>query len=272
MCRSPKLTALAKQGYRCAVISGASSGIGLEIAKQLSEEGLSIIGISRSQPTSPPKNYTHIQADLLNPTEVAQALTQIEQASPELWINNAGHGLLGGAWSPSQQEIDATFQLMLHIPIRMTRSFAGQCQKKPRTPACLVQVSSLAVELPIPDMPYYNAAKSGLSAFTESLQLDNNAPFKVIDFRPGDFNTSFIDTKAVSQSTTNPDYLEFLRQQHRRAPSPKKAAADLIKALKKENSGVLHSGDFFQSVIAPLGRRFLPRKCLLQLIRHYYNR
>ncbi|KRP34528.1 MAG: hypothetical protein ABS34_12885, partial [Opitutaceae bacterium BACL24 MAG-120322-bin51] len=227
-----KSKTLAQMGYRRAVVTGASSGIGLEIAKQLAEEGLCVIGMSRTPPPSPPQNYTHIQVDLLNPDAVERALAQIAEAPADLWINNAGYGLLGGSFSPTQSQIDATFQLMLHIPIRMTRSFAEQCKKTPNRPAWLVQVTSLAVELPIPDMPYYNAAKSGLSAFTESLRLDNNAPFQVIDFRPGDFNTPFIDTEAVSQSTTDPEYLEFLRRQHRHAPSPKAAAVTLIQALK----------------------------------------
>jgi short-subunit dehydrogenase len=263
---------LAQMGYRQAVVTGASSGIGLEIAKRLSEEGLCVIGMSRTPPPTPPPNYTHIEVDLLNPHAVERALAQVAKAPADLWINNAGHGLLGGSFSPTQSEIDAIFQLMLHIPIRMTRFFAEHCNKTPDRPACLVQVTSLAVELPIPDMPYYNAAKSALSAFSESLRLDEDAPFQVIDFRPGDFNTSFIDTTAVCQSTTDPEYLEFLRRQHRRAPSPQAAAVTLIQALKQNRTGLIRAGNFFQAVIAPLGRRFLPGKRLLQLIRHYYKR
>ena len=263
---------LAQMGYRKAVVTGASSGIGLEIAKRLSEEGLSVVGMSRTAPPAPPPNYTHIQVDLLNPEAVEQALAQFAHTPVDLWINNAGYGLLGGVFSPSPSEIDATFQLMLHVPIRLTRFFAEQCEKSPDRPACLVQVSSLAVELPIPDMPYYNAAKSGLSALTESLRLDNGAPFKVIDFRPGDFNTPFIDTTEVSQSADKPEYLEFLRTQHRHAPSPETAAAALIQALKQGKTGIIRAGNFFQSAIAPIGRRFLTNKRLLQLIRHYYKR
>ncbi len=272
MSLTPKPSALNRIGYHNAVITGASSGIGLEIAKQLSDEGVHVLGISRTPPTSPPLNYTHIPTDLLNADEVANALAQIEETPPQLWINNAGCGLLGGAWSPTQEELDSTLELMLQVPIQLSRFFEKLCKQSPNKRNCLVQVSSLAVELPIPDMPYYNAAKSGLSSFTQSLLLDDNSPFKVIDFRPGDFNTPFIETKTVRQSSTEPNYLKFLEQQHKRAPSPRKAATDLIKALKQEQSGILRSGNFFQTVIAPLGPRLLPSKWLLRLVREYYKR
>ncbi len=262
---------LLEWGHQRALITGASSGIGLAIAHALSDEGIAVIGLSRGAPAVPPARYTHLSVDLADRGAVETALAEIAREPPDIWINNAGLGLLGGAWSPDDDQIERLLEVMLAVPIRLTRFFAEQCRSRPQQPAYLVQVSSLAVELPIPDMPYYNAAKSGLSGFASSLLLDKDCPFRVIDFRPGDYNTPFISNETIQDTVTDPVLFETLLKHHRRAPEPEAAANALLRAMRSQRQGIIRCGNFFQAKVAPLGNKLLPQHMLMRVIRRYYN-
>lgn len=258
-------------GYRRALVTGTSSGLGLAITQALAQEGIAVTGVGRHAPPDPPPGYNHITADLLQGGEVDQALAEISANPPDIWINNAGCGLLGGAWTPDDSMLEQQFDLLFRTPVRLSRFFADICRKRPEQPAYLVQVSSLAVELPIPGMPYYNAAKSALSSFTESLLLDGALPFNLIDFRPGDFKTAFMEPNRAQNAEADPAYWKALVDRHAQAPGPSAAAACLIRAMRKGSTGTLRSGSFFQARIAPLGTRLLSQRWLRACIRDHYD-
>lgn len=263
---------LTDQGYRKALVTGSSTGIGRAISEAFIAEGLEVIGISRTPPADMPSGYHHISLDLLDEEKLQSALRTMRNDPPDIWVNNAGHGIVGDAWSTSSQQIERTQRLLYEVPVQLTRFFGEVCQKEKNSPKSLIQVSSLAVELPIPSMPYYNAAKSALSAFTQSLLLDGKLPFRLIDFRPGDFNTNFFHTEDIRKSRDiDGPVFRSLKNRHDKAPDPTKAANQLIKAMRRGRSGTIRSGTFFQSMIAPLGPRLLPQCLLRYLIRKNYE-
>ena len=265
---------LKEQGYRKALVTGTSSGIGLAIARALIAEGLLVVGVSRRTASINSDLYTHLSIDLLNETNLKTLQAHTQADPPEIWINNAGQGLVGDAWCSSDDAIETNRRLLYDVPVQLTRHFknilqgADTCAVAPY----LVQVSSLAVELPIPNMPYYNASKAALSSFSQSLLLDKDLPFKLIDFRPGDFDTGFMDAVSMKKSSMSGSsaHKKFIAQ-HKKAPKPELAAKCLVYSLRSQRGGILRCGDFFQSRIAPLGTRLLPSKLLHSLIRAYYK-
>lgn len=277
-----KRLSLSEQGYQKAVITGSSSGLGRAMASALAAEGLAVTGLSRTAPEAAPEHYTHHHLDLLDSAQLEATLQILRNDPPDIWINNAGRGLVSSAWNAGDDAIRSSQRLLYDIPVELCRFFEQVCRFHRGRPAYLIQVSSLAVELPIPSMPYYNAGKAALSGFTQSLLLDGELPFRLIDFRPGDFNTAFMENTEISQgppvetpggasTPSGSTHLERLHARHRRAPSAEKAAARLIRAMRRGRSGTLRCGTFFQSRLAPLGARLLPERALRRLIRAHYH-
>lgn len=260
--------------HRHAVITGASSGIGLAIAETLLASGIRVTALCRNPPPLKQNGIAHLPVDLTDRTALETVLSELEKDLPDLWINNAGFGLLGSLEKTPPEKGEELLHLLLHVPILCSQWFVRCLRDSPLAPGspCLVQVSSLACELPIPWMPYYNTAKAGLSGFAGSLLLDGNLPCRVIDFRPGDFNTPFVAKPGMA--TDDPAlraYREILDRHHATAPSPTVAAASLARALRKKRSGIVRTGPLFQWAIAPLGVRVFPRKLLHAVIRRYYG-
>ena len=265
---------LKKQGYRKALVTGTSSGIGLAIARAMIAEGLFVVGVSRRPANISSDRYTHLSVDLLNETDLKTLQSHTQADPPQIWINNAGQGLIGDAWRLSDDATETNRRLLYDIPVQLTRHFKNILQGANTCPVApyLVQVSSLAVELPIPNMPYYNAAKSALSAFSQGLLLDKDLPFKLIDLRPGDFDTGFMEAESIKESPISGSLAhKKLIAQHKKAPKPELAAKCLVQSLRSQRSGIVRCGGFFQSRIAPLGTRLLPSKLLHSLIRAYYK-
>ena len=265
---------LKEQGYRKALVTGTSSGIGLSIARALIAEGLLVVGVSRRTTCINSDRYTHLSIDLLNKTNLEVLQDHTRSNPPEIWINNAGQGLIGDAWCPSPDEIESNHRLLYDVPVQLTRHFKNILQgtNNSLVTPYLVQISSLAVELPIPNMPYYNASKAALSSFSQSLLLDNDLPFKLIDFRPGDFDTGFMNSEFIKKSSVSGSSMhKKLIAQHKKAPTPTLAAKCLVRSLRSQRIGTVRCGSFFQSRIAPLGTRLLTHKLLHSLIRTYYK-
>ncbi len=95
----------------------------------------------------------------------------------------------------------------------------------------------------------------------------------VIDFQPGDYRTKF--NHNIKSYGKRDDFQERvwdqLEKNLNKAPLPEKAAEDILRALNRGIGGTVRSGSFFQSKIAPVGHRILPKSLLDWAIRKYYR-
>ncbi len=263
--------------FNTALVTGVSSGLGLAFARMLLAEGVTVVGVSR-HPDIPdaPEGFRPWPLDLSDSAALAPALDQIFAAHPEidLVINNAGFGVLSHLEAMTAQAIHAQYAVMLSAPT-MIAARAIQAFQAGSNRGCLVNVSSLAVELPLPLMPVYNASKAALSALSESLILDASgsaAGYRVIDFRPGDFNTNFAQRMEGWVEWHGVDLRAVMDRHHAQAPGVERAAKELRRALISNRSGRVRVGDFFQARLAPFGPRLLPARWIRALIRWYYRK
>ena len=173
---------------RIALVTGGSQGIGRCLCIKLTGEGYEVFSASRSK--SLPEDMagiTQIPVDFSSTDQTINfAKDFIDQYGvPDLLVNNAGYGAFYEWGEYPDSEITKQFDVLLSSPIRLCRIFAPAMQKKGR--GVILNVSSLATLFPLPFMPMYNAAKSALSSFTESMILEYQKFPKFIDF----FSTKF---------------------------------------------------------------------------------
>ena len=256
--------------YRTALVTGASTGIGRAFVDMLLEEGVRVWGTGRDPARLPARaGFAPVALDLDADASVAAAFQQAEGAAGglDLVVNSAGYGLYGPFaerdFADWRRQLDAMFVRTLQLSHLALRGLVS------RNRGALVNVSSLAVEFPLPFMSGYNAAKAGLSAFSESLMIEvAGTGVIVIDFRPGDYRTGFNQTmQAASDNLAPPAGPSSRRVQQawtrleanlQSAPPPARAAGDLRRALRRGRSGTVRSGTFFQARLAPWLVRLAP--------------
>ncbi len=261
-----------------ALVTGASTGLGEGFVQMLLEEGLEVWGTSRQAENMPIRDGFHpVELDLSDKDSLEnfRAKYLCDGPSFDLVINNAGYGVFFPFEKFPHEEISGQIDVLLSGPIKICREVYGGMLR--RGHGTLVNVSSLAVEFPLPYMSLYNTAKSGLSAFSRSLMMESrNTGVTVIDFRPGDFRTSFNaamkrDLALVEETPQLSAAWDALERMLNSGPSVDIAVRRLRKTLLKPRSATVRTGRFFQAIFAPFISRFLPRDTILWFLRRYYG-
>ena len=154
-------------------LTGASSGIGLAIAKLVVAEGHEVWGTSRNLERIPKlPRLRPVRLDLDDPRSVEAAFNAAlaEAGHFDVLINNAGSGHFGPAENLSEREIASQFQILVFGQVQLMRLALRMMQA--RGEGLIINVTSLAGRLPVPFMAAYNAAKAALASFTMSIQLE----------------------------------------------------------------------------------------------------
>lgn len=161
------------------VVTGASSGIGEAIAREFLARGADVTLIARRRDLlegiakDARDRRTHIvQADLADPDAVCTWIDDAEKAlGPiDVLVNNAGIQIVKHAYETSWEEAERLLRLDLHVPLRLTSKMLERMI--PRGTGCIVDMASMAAIAPTPGMFFYNAAKAGLAAASESLRAE----------------------------------------------------------------------------------------------------
>jgi len=98
----------------------------------------------------------------------------------------------------------------------------------------------------------------------------------IVDFRPGDFRTSFNQTMGIKEPDPNhPTQIDRVGQRldfiMNAAPDPGLAARALVGALRRRRHAVVRTGSFFQAKLAPLFSRLVPENWLRAVSRRYFG-
>ena len=271
--------------YPNAFVTGASAGLGRAFATVLLENGVRVWGTARDVGRLTdlaarfPAIFTPVALDLGEPVAAEAAFKRAANSAGgafDLVVNNAGYGVFGMFHETDFDQWQKQLDAMVGTTFRITHAALEGMHV--RNQGCVLNVSSLAAEFPLPFMTGYNVAKSALSALSESLIVETRGTgIKVIDFRPGDyltdFNRAMLTTSPAGHSsrpstTTAWNALEAHRMA---APGVEKAARDFLRALDRDKSGIVRSGSFFQAQVAPIVSRLLPSWMLRRITDRYYG-
>src|ERR1041385_4818532 len=140
-------------------LTGASSGIGLAIARLLTAHGCEVWGTSRDRKRLPELPGFHpVVMDLSQPSLPADVPF-------EVLINNAGAAVFGPLETLPVDLVREQFQLLVEGPLELIRlALPGM---RARGVGTIINITSLAAQLPVPFMGPYNAGKAALSSLTQ---------------------------------------------------------------------------------------------------------
>ncbi|TWB08743.1 short-subunit dehydrogenase [Rhizobium sp. ERR 1071] len=179
-------------------ITGASSGLGLEMTQQLLAQGHKVIATLRRPGTLTEFQQEYcdhldiVQLDLVEPESIATAVDAAFQRHGRIdaIVSNAGYGLFGAAEELASEEIDRQIATNLTGCIHLIRTALPHLRTQGG--GRIVQVSSEGGQIAYPGFSLYHATKWGIEGFVEAVAQEV-APFG-IDFiiaEPGPTGTNF---------------------------------------------------------------------------------
>jgi short-subunit dehydrogenase len=260
-------------------ITGASSGIGLAVARSLVAQGHEVWGTSRSLERIPKMPRWHaVRLDLTDALSIEEAFNAAlaEAGYFDVLINNAGAGHFDPAELVPMETIESQFQILFFGQIQLMQLALRHMQA--RGEGLIINVTSLASRLPVPFMAAYNASKAALAAFTMSIQLElANSRVHIVDLQPADISTEF--NQSVIKTTKTDRYdtkiakaWETADRNMKKAPGPDLVAQHILKLINTMRPPPrITVGDVFQSKIGPLIFRFLPQRVRIWGLKRYYG-
>lgn len=216
-------------GYRTALVTGASRGVGAEVVKSLVAEGLEVWALARPsealQALAAETGCRALAADLTDDREVTEALDGLEI---DVLVNNAG---AISAVKPfvdlSVQETDAMLSLNLRAPLRVTSALLPGMIERRR--GHIFAVTSLFGPYAGPNMAVYCATKAALRSFCACLRMDlAGTGVRVTEIAPGRTETGIYLDAFGGDS----DALDEKLFTGYRTLQPEDVAAALIAALR----------------------------------------
>ena len=191
---SPEVDAAA----RVALVTGASSGLGLELAVRLAADR-AVVGVSRARPADERwawlagcGRFAHVPGDVSDPAVVARAFGFADTLGVlDLVVNCAGAGRFGPAGTSGRGDVDAALAgslvgLILFSEMAFARFLLAG--------GTIVNVLSTASRVARAGEAVYCAAKWGARGYTETLHLEaRGSAVRVLAVYPGGMRTRFWD-------------------------------------------------------------------------------
>ena len=186
-----------------AMVTGASKGIGLAVAKALLGEGADVVicarddkrlnqALSDLRRVAPERKAVGRAADVSNSQEVRQLFEFADQelGGLNILINNAGFGLFRATAELTIEEWDRLIGTNLSGAFYCSREALERFQRAKG--GSIINISSLAGKNPFAGGAAYNASKFGLNGFSEAMMLDHRHDHVRVSYiMPGSVETEF---------------------------------------------------------------------------------
>jgi NADP-dependent 3-hydroxy acid dehydrogenase YdfG len=190
---------------KCALVTGATSGIGRASAEMLAESGADLVLCGRNQErldglkkelSRYPVVVTTIAFDVRDRNEVQTKLGGLlETADIDILINNAGLALGlepidGGDVDQWEEMIDANIKGLLYV----SRTVVPQMRE--RNSGHILNIGSIAGKMTYPGGNVYSATKAAVHALSEAMNIDlAGTAVRVGNIAPGAVETNFSNTR-----------------------------------------------------------------------------
>jgi short-subunit dehydrogenase len=185
---------------RVAVVTGASMGIGEAIAKLFADSGASVVLLSRDTARAEaararvghPDRTLALSCDVRNREEIDRvlSLTLHHFHRIDIWINNAGHGLLDSVASMDPTAFRDMFDTNFFGTVAAMQ--AAIPVMRDQGSGTIINISSVAGHIPLPYHAAYSATKFAMNAIGKGARVElKDAGINVLTVCPGFVATDF---------------------------------------------------------------------------------
>jgi NADP-dependent 3-hydroxy acid dehydrogenase YdfG len=186
---------------RTAVVTGASRGIGLAVARGLVERGMRVVMLARHEETlraaAQPLGASALPmaCDLSDTRALDVTVERIRKefdGAPDVLVNSAGLFKLATADTADPRDFADAVEVNLVAPFRLVRAFLPAMRVRKR--GHIVSIGSIADHVAFPENSGYVASKFGLRGLHEVLRAELvNSGVRVTLISPGPVNTALWD-------------------------------------------------------------------------------
>ncbi len=257
---------------KTALITGASSGIGLAFAQELANHQTNLILVARSQDKLDQLAQQLQQAASIEVEVIIQDLTEPQAGqkvhdqvqdkglSVDLLINNAGFGDYGPFVERELSRQLEMVQLNVTVLVELTHLFMSQMEQ--RGEGSIINVASIAGFQALPYLSTYAATKAFVLSFTEALWAENKEKgINCLALCPGPTESNFFEAAQFPQTLENNNNSGMV--------SATTVVKDALQALENNKSHVV-TGGLGNNVIVNASR-FLPREWLLNAVEKQFR-
>ena len=242
------------------VITGASGGIGLAIAKELFANGCHVYNISRKD-CKIPEFAGDYNADVNESEKIESILNDIyaKEGKIAVFINNAGFGIGGAVEYASRDSIYRQIETNLSAVVNLSRLSIKYLKE---TKGNLINICSVGGVIPLPYQATYSATKAGVEVFSRALANEvYGYGIKVTAVLPGDTKTGFTKARVIENNANdiverekiNKSIAKFEKDEEK-GKSPDTVAKVVLKVLNKKRPPLRVTVGFGYKAIV-----FLPR-------------
>ncbi len=194
---------------KAVLVTGASTGIGRNIAERLAREGYFVYAGARKdadiRALSRIDNIQGIRLDVTIQADIDAAVTTVINGGRGLYgiVNNAGVVVMGILAETDEAELDFVFDVNVYGPYRMVKAFAPLIiQAEGR----IANISSMAGIKSSPAYGVYSMSKHALEAFSDSLVFEmGTVGVRSSVIEPGPYNSNAIATNCKRRQAQNYD-------------------------------------------------------------------
>jgi short-subunit dehydrogenase len=249
---------------KSALVTGASDGIGFEVARLLAKKGYTITAVARSEDklkklvqSLANGNHNFILADLSLKDDLQKVVEDITVHQYNVLINNAGVGKYGEFVAMDLDEQLQIIQLNVNAVVTLSFHFL----KRSKQGDALINTGSMLGIGSFPGSAVYAATKAFVTTFSESLWYEaKKKGVFVTGFNPGPVKTGF-HLHAGGNENSFPNMIMETQEQ---------VAKEMVRALEKRNKPRTVPGALIRFLL--FSQRFISRKSVVLIMSRFSSK
>jgi hypothetical protein len=240
------------------LITGASGGIGLEVARLMAAKNYQITLVARSADkldqavaALPGNGHSKIVADLTNEKDLGKIAAHLTTNKYDILINNAGSGLYGQFVDMSLADQLTSMHLNMDAVVVLSYAFLQHA----KAGDSLVNIASILAHSSFPGASVYAATKSFVANFSESIWYEfKKKGIFVMGFNPGAAKSDF-HVHAGKRASAYPEFV---------LSTVEEVAKELVAALEKRKKARVIQG--WKNRMMLFAFKFLSRRSAINIM------